>query len=150
MGAATARAPLSVLVVDDDRDTVDSLALILEIWGHQVFKAVDGFAALEVCLARSPDVVVLDLAMPGLEGNRVAQRLTAMGGVRPLIIVMSGYGREAERKLAREAGCDHYLMKPADLDDLKAILANARPNVPINQGDPNQTAELQAMTEGAQ
>jgi CheY-like chemotaxis protein len=113
---------LRVLVVDDDPDTVASLRLLLEAWGFEAWTARDGQTALEMARAFPPDVVILDLAMPGLDGYAVARRLrqTTTDGV--CIICMSGYGAALDRQRSREAGCDHHLLKPADPEELRRLL----------------------------
>jgi CheY-like chemotaxis protein len=111
-----------VLVVDDDQDNVDSLAVLIGLWGYQVFKALDGPSALDATSAHCPDVVLLDIGMPGLDGREVARRLKTMDGRPPFIIAMSGYAQQEEQMRALRAGCDHYLVKPADLDGLKTLL----------------------------
>jgi CheY-like chemotaxis protein len=113
---------LRVLVVDDDPGTVASLRLLLETWGFEAWTARDGQTALEMAPAFPPEVVILDLAMPGLDGYAVARRLrqTTTDGV--CIICMSGYGAAPDRQRSREAGCDHHLLKPADPEEVRRLL----------------------------
>jgi CheY-like chemotaxis protein len=128
MSAATSRPPFRVLVVDDDRDTVYSLCTLLELWGYEVARAADGHAALEAACKYSPDVVLLDMRIPGLDGYKVASQLKEIDQASPplLVVAVSGLGMEEERKRALAAGCDRFLLKPADPDELKTLLDDAR------------------------
>jgi two-component system CheB/CheR fusion protein len=120
----TFRLPCRVLVIDDCRDTIDSLAMLLQCWGHDVRTAQDGTAALEIARTFAPDVVLLDLAMPGMDGFEVARRLR--GELRlndALVLALSGFGRDEDRVHALEAGCDRHLLKPVSPDFLKQVLA---------------------------
>jgi CheY-like chemotaxis protein len=112
-----------VLVVDDCPDTRATLRTLLGLWGFEVFEAADGPAALRAARTCRPGVVLLDLAMPGLDGYEVARRLRRMpdlGGA--LLIAVSGYGREQDVARAQAAGFDHHLLKPADPEDLERLL----------------------------
>jgi CheY-like chemotaxis protein len=121
-------APLRVVVVDDCTDAADSLALLLEIWGHEARVAADGRAALALVSTFCPDVVFLDLSMPGMDGLAVSRELRRRHGPGwPLVVAYSGYGRDADRLRALEAGCDQYLLKPADPESLQLLLAAFRP-----------------------
>src|SRR5262249_318588 len=113
--------PLRVLVVDDCVDTTESLAALLGLWGYQPVAAYDGGTALDAALAQQPDVVLLDLALPGLDGLEVARRLRQQGLCRALVVAMTGYGDESFRRRADEAGFDLYLIKPLDLDWLQRL-----------------------------
>lgn len=114
----------TVLVVDDNQDFAESLARLLELAGHRVEVAYDGEEALAACARCRPEAVVLDIGLPRLDGYEVARRLRrdpAHQGV--LLVAVSGYGKDEDRERGREAGFDHYLVKPADPGVLKAILA---------------------------
>jgi PAS domain S-box-containing protein len=111
----------SVLVVDDNADAVEALKLLLESAGHRVFTAYDGEQALACAQAAQPDVVLLDIGLPRLNGFEVARRLRVMTP-RILLVAVSGYGQEQDRRQSREAGFDHHLVKPVDLDALLALL----------------------------
>jgi CheY-like chemotaxis protein len=114
---------LRVLVVDDDRDTADSMALLLRLWGHQVGVEYGGARALEAAAASPPDVLLLDLAMAGVDGNRVAQQLRCQTRfLNTLIVGISGYADEAHRLSAARSGFDDYLVKPVDLEALQQRL----------------------------
>jgi CheY-like chemotaxis protein len=116
--------PLRVLVVDDCTDTADSLAALLGLWGYRPVVTYDGGAALAAALAHPPDVVLLNLALPGLDGLEVARRLRQQQGLRgALVVAVTGYGDESFRRRADEAGFDLYLVKPLDLEWLRRLLA---------------------------
>jgi two-component system CheB/CheR fusion protein len=111
-----------VLVVDDNRDAADSLALVLRIDGHEVAVAYDGPSALAMAPAFGPAVVLLDLGMPGLDGYEVCRRLRRMpelAGAR--VVAVTGWGQEADRRRSADAGFDHHLVKPADPDAIRRL-----------------------------
>jgi CheY-like chemotaxis protein len=111
------------LVVDDNEDTAESLALLLRLWGHTVFVAHDGPEALEVARVHQPEVVLLDLGLPGMDGYEVARRLGGSDPRRPLLWAMTGYAQEEDRRRSKEAGFDQHLVKPVDPDALEMLLA---------------------------
>lgn len=113
---------LRVLVVDDNRDTADSLAILVGMWGHEVRTAYDGSAIHDVPKFQ-PDVIVLDIGMPKMDGNSVARQLRQQACYdATLIIAVTGYHDEARRMLSRDAGFDHYLIKPVDPRVLEKLL----------------------------
>jgi CheY-like chemotaxis protein len=115
---------LRVLVVDDNLDAAQSLAVLLNSGGHDVRTAHDGPATLEAALDYRPNVVLLDIGLPGMNGFDVAKRLRqqpALGNV--VLVAMTGYGQEADRRRSQEAGFDHHLVKPADFGKVEQILA---------------------------
>jgi two-component system CheB/CheR fusion protein len=113
-----------ILVVDDNRDAVESLAMLLRLDGHEVRVAHDGPRALEAAAAFAPQVVLLDIGMPGMSGYEVARRLRADGGPAcPLLVAMTGYGQDEDRRRSREAGFDHHLVKPVEFEVVLALLA---------------------------
>jgi len=125
-------APLRVLVVDDNRDSAASLGMLLQMLGAEVQLAHDGRAAVEAYGAGNPAVVVLDIGLPGMDGYEVARTLRARHPDRsPTIIAVTGWGHEGDRQRAREAGIDHHLVKPADIEQLQRLLAPiaARPRL---------------------
>ncbi len=104
-----------VLVVDDNRDAAESLAMLLRAEGHAVHIAYDGPTALEVVQATRPRAVLLDLGLPGIDGFQVAERIRAMpDGARTLLIAISGYGQDEHRRRSRQTGFDQHLVKPVD------------------------------------
>jgi CheY-like chemotaxis protein len=114
---------LSVLVVDDDHDTADSTRFILNHMGYPVLAAYDASAALKLARASSPQVVLLDIEMPGGNGLELAQELRRLPGMEDaLLICISGLGTAEDRRLSREAGCAHHLLKPVDWVELLELL----------------------------
>jgi two-component system CheB/CheR fusion protein len=116
--------PLRVLVVDDSPDFCYSTSLLLRLWGHDVSVASDGAAALEQATSYRPDVVLLDLGLPYMDGYEVARRLRSMDVPQPFLVSLSGYGNEEYTRRAREVGCDVCWIKPADPDALQQLLAS--------------------------
>ncbi len=117
----------SVLVVDDNADAAESLALVLRAAGYEVRTAHDGPAALEAAAAARPDAVLLDLGLPRMDGYEVARRLRRQAGAAPpLLVAVTGYGQEENRRRAEQAGFDGYLVKPADPGEVQRLLASLR------------------------
>jgi PAS domain S-box-containing protein len=117
-----------VLIVDDSRDSARSLATLLTLLGNEVRTAHDGRQALEVATAYCPEVVLLDIGLPGMSGYDVARALRARPELgRPVLVAVTGYGSEEDRRLAEEAGFDRHLVKPVDLDALQQLLTVACP-----------------------
>jgi two-component system CheB/CheR fusion protein len=120
---ARAGPRLRVLVVDDVADAADVLAMVVETGGHRVQVARSGEAAIELAAACRPDVVLLDLGMPGMDGYEVARRLREQeGGARLTIIAVTGYAQDEDRARTHAAGFDRHLVKPVDLDALRRLL----------------------------
>ena len=118
----TPRRVLRVLVVDDNRDATDSLTMLCKMWGYDVHSGYDG-SAIDAVPVFKPDVIILDIAMPKLDGNAFARQVRALEGNNDtLIIAVSGYHDEAHRQLSKEAGFDHYLIKPVDPSVLEKLL----------------------------
>jgi PAS domain S-box-containing protein len=117
-------AARNVLIVDDNQDAADSLALLLRRRGQEVRTAYDGPAALDLARAQPPDVVLLDIGMPGMDGLEVARRLRLdLGLKQALLVALTGYGQDEDRRRSQEAGFDTHLVKPVDLDTLEGLLA---------------------------
>jgi len=117
---------LRVLVVDDNVDTVTTLSMLVQESGHEVRTAFDGPSVLETALDYRPDVVLLDIGLPGLNGFEVAKQLRQQPLVRNAVLVaMTGYGRDSDRQRSKEAGFDHHLVKPGDFGKVLEILATA-------------------------
>ena len=111
-----------VLVVDDRPDAARCLALLLESWGHETRTAHDGPSALVEAAAHRPEVVLLDVGLPGMDGHEVARRLRALGREGLRIVALTGFSEEEDRRQALESGFDLYLVKPVDPDDLHRSL----------------------------
>jgi signal transduction histidine kinase/DNA-binding response OmpR family regulator len=113
-----------VLVVDDNRDGAESLALLLGLGGHKVRLVHDGPAALEAARADQPEVILLDIGLPGMDGYEVARQLRREEGTaKSLLVAMTGYGQAEDRRRTREAGFDLHLVKPVDPRELQEVLA---------------------------
>ena len=115
---------LRVLVVDDNVDTVTTLALLVQESGHDVRTVYDGSSVLETALDYRPNVVLLDIGLPGLNGFEVAKQLRRQPALQNVVLVaMTGYGQESDRQRSQEAGFDHHLVKPGDFGKVLQILA---------------------------
>ncbi|CAB3757004.1 response regulator [Paraburkholderia solisilvae] len=125
--AAVAAAPASkrrVMIVDDSVDGAESMSVLLEMLGHDVRVAYDGASALSVAPGFKPEVVILDIGLPDLDGYHVARALRAQQATAgALLIALTGYGQESDRRRTRAAGFDHHLVKPASLDDVERVIA---------------------------
>jgi PAS domain S-box-containing protein len=116
--------PVSVLIADDNADARDSLAALLEITGHTIHVAPDGEQALALAERHRPDVVILDIGMPLLNGYEVAARIRASDWGRQMrLIALTGWGQATDQERARQVGFDHHVTKPLDLDRLHVLIA---------------------------
>jgi signal transduction histidine kinase/CheY-like chemotaxis protein len=116
-----------VLLVDDNADAAESLRVLLELLGHQVRTVHDGPSALDALRGQPFDVAVIDIGLPGMDGYEVARRtLRLLGGRRPVLIALTGYGRREDREAALAAGFDHHLVKPIDPEALQGMLSGVR------------------------
>jgi CheY-like chemotaxis protein/two-component sensor histidine kinase len=112
-----------VLLVDDNVDAAETMRELLELWGHRVRVAHAGHAALGEADARAPDLVLLDVGLPDMDGYEVARTLKAGTGTADIpLIAITGYGQEHDRRRATEAGFDHHLVKPVEPEGLQALL----------------------------
>ncbi len=113
-----------VLLVEDNPDAAETMTELLELWGHRVRAVHDGTGALDAVEAFRPDVVLLDIGLPGLDGYEVARRLRAtQNGERPFVVALTGYGDAGHRRRAAEAGFDFHMVKPVDTGALRSLLA---------------------------
>jgi len=111
--------------VDDDLDNVESLALFVRLLGHEVETARDGQQAIEAAKQFCPDLVLLDIGLPQLDGYEVAERLRAgEHGTSMFLVAITGWDRDEETERSREAGFDHYLTKPVDPALLERLIGS--------------------------
>lgn len=113
-----------ILVVDDNLDSAKSLALLLKILGHQVVLAHDGLQAVEVALRERPDIILLDIGLPGQDGYQTCRSLREQGMTQQLIVALTGYGQDEDRARSAQAGFDVHLVKPVSLAEIQQILAD--------------------------
>jgi signal transduction histidine kinase/CheY-like chemotaxis protein len=126
--AAAPSFPARILVVDDNVDMAKGLARLLTLVGHDVKTAHDGPNAIEVARAHRPEIVLLDIGLPGMDGYEVASMLRHDGCCRGAVfIAISGYGQDDDIRRSKEAGFDHYLVKPIDHDALLTLVSEAAP-----------------------
>jgi CheY-like chemotaxis protein len=137
--------------VDDNRHFADSLSRLLEAWSFQPRVAYDGPSAVQAALSQTPDAILLDLGLPGLDGYAVARRLRRQPGLeRTLLVAVTGFAREADPQSSLEADFDHVLVKPVDLEEMRRLLAalacsSARLNqVPQRTGHANEVCRVSA------
>jgi PAS domain S-box-containing protein len=123
-GGTVAPPARRILVVDDNQDAADTLGMLLGMTGNEVEIAHDGLAAVEAVAGFRPDVVLLDLGLPKLSGYEVARRIRGgEGGARILLVALTGWGQEEDRRRSKDAGFDHHLTKPVEFDELQRLLA---------------------------
>jgi CheY-like chemotaxis protein len=112
-----------VLIVEDYPDAADSLAILLRLWGHDVHIARTGPLALEAAPKFRPDLALIDLMLPGMDGYRVARSMRDHEELRDtMLIAVTGFADKSHRELGQDAGFTRYLIKPLDLDELQGIL----------------------------
>nr|HEX4313430.1 ATP-binding protein [Kofleriaceae bacterium] len=117
----------NVLVVDDNADAAELLADVLGVHGYEVTISHDGEGALDAVAARTPDIVLLDIGLPDIDGYEVARRIRALGlGKSPHVVALSGYGQSSDRERSAASGFDAHLVKPVDIRQLLGMLALAR------------------------
>jgi CheY-like chemotaxis protein len=126
-GPDHAPSDFHVLVVDDNRDSADSVTAIIRLLGYHAECVYSGDAALAVAAQRAPQMVLLDLAMPGIDGYETLNRLRAVpGAARVFAIAMTGYGSQDDRQRTAAAGFDAHLTKPVELNSLVGLINEAR------------------------
>jgi signal transduction histidine kinase len=118
---------LRLLIVDDNKDSAQTLGMMLKLLGHEVEVQYDGPAALEAASTFGPDAAFLDIGMPGMNGYEVCKRLRADGGDDLVVIAQTGWGDPVQRVRSQEAGFNHHLVKPVDLDTLQGVLSSIPP-----------------------
>ncbi len=124
MVGASSRPPGSrILVVDDSVDSAETLGELLKIWGYDVRLAHDGPGAVAAARDYRPEVVLLDIGLPEMDGFAVAAQLREEGIGGRMLVALTGYGEQKDRDRAQQAGFDHHLVKPIDPDTLQKLLA---------------------------
>jgi CheY-like chemotaxis protein/two-component sensor histidine kinase len=127
-----------VLIVEDNADAAETLRAVLELAGHRVRIARDGVAGLEAIRAEPPEIALVDIGLPRMDGYELVRRVAgAMDGERPLLIAVTGYGLPEDRERALAAGFDEHVTKPVDIDVLAGLLAKGRPS---GRGAPSGSA----------
>ncbi|SAL55168.1 response regulator receiver protein [Caballeronia choica] len=127
IGANDGTAPARrVLLVDDSVDAAEALSMLLETLGHEVRTMHDGTSALAIVDEFRPEVVILDIGLPGMDGFALARELRKLPSTRDaLLIALTGYGGDEDRLRARAAGFDHHLVKPVAFADLEDLIARS-------------------------
>jgi CheY-like chemotaxis protein len=136
--AAAAKEPprklCRVLVVDDNEDSAESLGMLLRIMGHEVKTANDGEGAIGVAEKFKPDVAILDIGLPKLNGYDLAKQIRAQRWAKDVVLVaLTGWGQEEHRRRSAESGFNHHLTKPVEFDVLQQILASAESCLPAER-----------------
>jgi len=112
-----------ILVVDDNKDSAGMISALLEIEGHDVSVAYSGPAAIDLALKQAPEFALVDIGMPGMDGYEFARRLRQVPGLgQTVLVALTGYGRQEDAQRSHEAGYDHHLVKPVDIEALKRVL----------------------------
>jgi len=112
-----------VLIVEDNRDAGDMYRMLLELAGHEVLLAADGPSGLEMLKSARPDIALVDIGLPGMDGYELAKRFRAEAGAdRVVLVALTGYGSSNDRERSKRAGFDHHLTKPVDADALRSLL----------------------------
>jgi CheY-like chemotaxis protein len=119
----TNEAPLRILVVDDNRDSAETLTMLLELMGNEMSVAYDGEQALAMANEIKPDVVLLDIGLPKMNGYEVARQIRQQPwGSKLILVAITGWGQTEDKDLSRESGFDHHLVKPVDHDQLLKLI----------------------------
>ena len=113
----------AILIVEDNADAREAMRMLLELDGHLVMAAAEGVEALELARSKDPDIALVDIGLPGIDGYEVARRIRANGDRRPILIALTGYGQPEDKRRASEAGFDSLLVKPVDPAALTDLLA---------------------------
>ena len=131
---AVSGGPLRVLVVDDNEDAARAIGFLLEMTGHQVAIVFDGPAALEAAASAPPDLVLLDIGLPGMDGYAVAAGLRAAGHAHATLVALSGYGQDEHLRRSKDAGFDHHMVKPIDFEQIEKIIAQIQGAEGVTRG----------------
>ena len=121
----TEAEPRRIVIVDDNRDSADSLATLLQITGNQTYLAHDGIEAIEVIEKHRPEVVLLDIGLPKLNGHEVCRRVRKQPWGKDIVMIaLTGWGQDEDRRKSEEAGFNGHLVKPVDYDKLLKLLSS--------------------------
>ncbi len=138
-----------MLIADDNRDALESLARLLQLSGHEVHAAADGLQALEAATRLRPDLMLLDIGMPGLNGYELARRIRSLEWGRSAVLVaLTGWGQDNDRRQSREAGFDSHWVKPLDSRKLATLLQSLPPTAVDSAATSAQTAGSSSAPEG--
>jgi CheY-like chemotaxis protein len=119
---------LRILVADDNEDAAETMSVLLEVMGHEVRRVHDGEAAVEMVAGFDPQLVLLDIGMPKLNGYDTCRRIRVRdGGAVRTLVAVTGWGQPQDLKTSSEAGFDHHLVKPVDIDTLVQLIATQAP-----------------------
>jgi CheY-like chemotaxis protein len=113
-----------VLIVEDNADGRETLKTLLKLQGHVVETAEDGLGGVALALANRPQVALIDLGLPGLDGYEVARQIRAALGDQVYLVALTGFGQDEDRRRTLDAGFDAHLLKPVDLDELSRLLTS--------------------------
>lgn len=149
---------LRVLVVDDNTDAADSMAMVIEMLGHEVLTVGEGKKALVAAVAFKPDLALIDISLPDISGHEVARQLRALpvatisARARLHLIAVTGWSSDEDRRRSLEAGFDQHLSKPLDLDRLESMMAGlaAFHHSPKTSNFPESNADLSTIVNPVQ
>jgi len=114
--------PRRVVIVDDNEDAALSLAMVCGAWGHEVHTACGGREAIALCGEFSPEIAILDISMPGMNGYELARELRRKFGDEVVLIALTALSQLEDKGRARDAGFNHHMVKPAELDALHELI----------------------------
>ncbi|MGE5526190.1 MAG: ATP-binding protein [Rhodospirillaceae bacterium] len=135
--------PMHILIVEDNEDAAESLALLLELGGHAVHTAPDGMSALNMLEHRTPDAILVDIGLPGMSGYEFAQKVRESDRAgRTLLVAISGYGSAEDKAKSAQAGFDAHLVKPVDFRALATLLASHSESGTPGRGSGNAIASF--------
>jgi CheY-like chemotaxis protein len=137
--SATGAASANVLVVEDNKPSAESMVMLLELYGHKVRVAENGRAALDAIARERPDLMLIDIGLPRMDGYELARRIRRQkAGRRLKLVALTGFGRDEDRQRALDAGFDVHLVKPVNIDELKRLIASV---AAVPDGDRAESAD---------
>jgi CheY-like chemotaxis protein len=140
VAAGRAATPIRILIADDNADAADTLTLLLEVMGHQVMRVHDGESAVRAATEFDPELVLLDIGMPRLNGYEACQRIrTLPGGDARVVAALTGWGQPQDVAAARQAGFDRHFTKPIAMSALAQLIDRAQGRGP--EAEPDRSAE---------